>query len=316
MDASRSYVSSNIWVTWITLLFSKRSGWTRYGARRFTVLQFYTILSRVVCTSKLTRRHIFRAMRYIRLRGSTTKCTLVKEKKAIVENFRECKLHSEYRTDVLTYYEYLLWSHQTTDNRSNEIWLQDGNRSQTLRDVLIKYTPSFPSSIPFSSLSTFVYLSSHTDLFHLTCNIFLAIYTTTNRMYFSNVICQLGWHGTDIVTVFCLEWCIVPLTLHSFYMLLVKTFNADLHNQFPFRFQVANFLLSQRVSRDRKMSLRWLGRDGWICIRMQRSYPFRRGSTLLKLLNPEEEIAGRLSGNHRRSYLCLIVFRRFAQRQS
>lgn len=146
-------------------------------------------------------------------------------------------------------------------------------------------------------------------------HIFGYIYTT-NRMYFSNVICQLGWHGTDIVTVFCLEWCIVPLTLHSFYMLLVKTFNADLHNQFPFRFQAANFLLSQRVSRDRKMSLRWLGRDGWICIRMQRSYPFRRGSTLLKLLSPEKEITGRLSGNHRRSYLCLIVFCRFAQRQS
>lgn len=228
MDVSCSYVSSNIWVTWITLLFLKRRGWTRYGARRFTVLQFYTILSRVVCTSKLTRRHILRTMRYIRFRGSTIKCTLVKEKKVIVENFRECKSHPEDRTDVLTYYEYLLWSHQTTDNQSNEKWLQDGDRSQTLRDVFIKYTPFFALSIPFSSHSTFVYLFSHADLFHLTRNIFLAIYIyiyTTNRMYFSNVICQLGWYETDIVTVFCLEWCIVPLTLHSFYTLLVKTFN-------------------------------------------------------------------------------------------
>lgn len=240
-------------------------------------------------------------MRYIRLRGSTIKCTLVKEKKAIVENFRECKLHPEDRTAVLTYCEYLLWSHQTTDNQSNEKWLQDEDRSQTLWDVFIKYTPFFASSIPFSSHLTFLYLSSHANLFHLTRNIFLAIYIyTTNRMYFSNVICQLGWHETDIVTVFCLEWCIVPLTLHSFYMLLVKTFNADTHNQFPFRFQAANFLLSQRVSRDRMMSLRWLGRDGWICIRMQRSYHFRRGSTLLKLLSAEKEIASRLSGNHRR----------------
>lgn len=154
----------------------------------------------------------------------------------------------------------------------------------------------FPLNFPLFILAC-QFISSNAQ--HMFGYIYIYI-CTTNRMYFSNVICQLGWHETDIVTVFCLEWCIVPLTLHSFYMLLVKTFNADTHNQFPFRFQAANFLLSQRVSRDRMMSLRWLGRDGWICIRMQRSYHFRRGSTLLKLLSAEKEIASRLSGNHRR----------------